>query len=532
MKELISATIMISVFLTLAFGQRLSRRVTYAVKMILLSLGFTSTILAQEVDFSGYLAASGGIHTSTPSVVDKNGNIFIAGGTREGLKVTADALQKNYRGHTADDLTGGDAFLMKLSPAGELIYSTYIGGSGSENYCLQMAIDDSGNVYVGFTTDSWDLPVSSRAYQKNINGEKDHYIIKFNNDCKYIASTYLGGSGSDHWTRLAFHNSSLYLFGKTKSLDFPTSGKAVQKNYDNSAPPDSTHQYDVGDITISALSTNLEKVLYSTYLGGKSLDHVRSCSFDIDGKIILAGGTYSDNFPTTKNAFKKYMGGSTEGFLTIMSQDLSRIEYSTFIGGDSTDVVNSIFVDDAKNIILAGDTKSPDFPTTSNALNGKYSGGNSDGFILKFDLKSNKPLYSSFIGGSKTDWLKYISKTENQKYLLVGTSSSRDFPVTKDALSQFITGGMDLVLIILDKTLKSIEYSTYGGGLKQIVMDPYISYVKGGKIIVSSMCVSPDFPATFKYAEPDNSWTNCIWKFDLKKDSLILTKKGTASSET
>jgi hypothetical protein len=80
--------------------------------------------------------------------------------------------------------------------------------------------------------------------------------------------------------------------------------------------------------------------------------------------------------------------------------------------------------------------------------------------------------------------------------------------------------------------LKSIEYSTYGGGLKQIVMDPYISYVKGGKIIVSSMCVSPDFPATFKYAEPDNSWTNCIWKFDLKKDSLILTKKGTASSET
>ena len=169
----------------------------------ILYLVLTSGIFAQKVDFSAYLASSGGVHTSTPSVVDKNGNIFVAGGTREGLKVTNDAFQKKYNGHTPDDWAGGDAFLMKLSPEGELIYSTYIGGSGSEFYCLQMALDDLGNVYVGFTTDSKDLPVSDNAYQKSIKGENDHYIIKFSNDCKYIASTYLGGSGGDHWTRLA-----------------------------------------------------------------------------------------------------------------------------------------------------------------------------------------------------------------------------------------------------------------------------------------------------------------------------------------
>ena len=481
----------------------------------LLYFGIVFGILAQKVDFSAYLAPSGGTHTSTPSVVDKNGNIFVAGGTREGLKVTNDALQKIYNDHTSDDWAGGDAFLMKLSPNGELIYSTYIGGSDSEFYCLQIALDELGNVYVGFTTDSKDLPVSNNAYQKSIKGENDHYIIKFSNDCKYIASTYLGGSGGDHWTRLAVNKNNLYLIGKTKSLDFPTTPKALQKEYDNSAPPDSTNRYIVGDITITALSLNLEMILYSTYLGGNSMDFIKSCSFGLDGEIILAGQTFSENFPTTKNAYQKSKAGKEDGFLTILNQELSKIKYSTFIGGDSIDQVNSIFVEDVNNIILAGQTKSPNFPVTQDAINGKYIGGNADGFIMKFNLNTNKPVYSSFIGGSKTDWLNYAAKTEMQKYVLVCTSSSKDFPITKDAFDQSIDAGLDLVVLILDKTLKTIEYSTFSGGSKQRIMDPIVNYIEGDKLIISSMCVTPDFPATIKYAEPDKSWTNCIWKFDL-----------------
>jgi len=476
-----------------------------------------SGTFARKIDFSAFLASSGGVHTSTPSVVDKNGNIFVAGGTREGLKVTNDAYQKNYMGHTDQDVTGGDAFLMKLSPTGELIYSTYIGGSGSENYCLKLALDESGNVYVGFTTDSKDLPVSKHAYQKSLKGENDHYIIKFSNDCMVLASTYLGGSGSDHWTTLAVHHHTLYLFGKTESRDFPTTQYAIQMEYDNSAPPDTSQSWMAGDITITALSLNLDKVLYSTYLGGKSLDYIRSCSFSSDGKMILTGATYSDNFPVTKNAYQKSMAGKQDGFLTILSKNLSEIDYSTFIGGDSTDQVNAVFAEDADHVILAGETKSPDFPVTSDALNKKYMGGRSDGFIMKFNLTSNKPVYSSFLGGSKTDWLKYVAKTDHQKYVLVGTSASKDFPVTTNALYPTIQGGMDLVILILDKTLKQIEYSTFGGGSNQIVMDPVVNQVKGGKLLISSLCFSPDFPASLKYAEPEAGGTNCLWKFDLSE---------------
>lgn len=479
----------------------------------LLFVSIVTGIFAQKIDFSSYLASGGGVHSSVSSIADKNGNIFVAGGTRVGLKVTNDAFQKNYNGHS--DVTGGDIFLMKLSPEGELIYSTYIGGSGSENYCLQIALDDFGSVYVGFTTDSKDLPVSNDAYQKSNKGDNDHYIIKFTNDCRYITSTYLGGSASDHWTRLAVHNNILYLFGKTKSQDFPATQKALQKQYDNSSPPDSSQWWLAGDITITALSLDLDKILYSTYLGGKSLDYVVSYSFDKAGKIILSGGTYSDNFPVTKNAYKKSMAGNTDGFLTIINRKLSKIYYSTFIGGDSTDQINSVIIGDANNIILAGDTKSPDFPVTSDALNKKYIGGNSDGFIMKFNLKSNKPEYSSFIGGSRSDFINYAAITDKQNYVLVGTSASKDFPVTNDAMYQSINGGMDLVLLILDKTLRNIEYSTYGGGNKQRMMAPNANYINSGKLLISAACISPDFPVTLKYAEPDSTWTNCIFKLDL-----------------
>ncbi len=64
--------------------------------------------------------------------------------------------------------------------------------------------------------------------------------------------------------------------------------------------------------------------------------------------------------------------------------------------------------------------------------------------------------------------------------MLVGTSASKDFPVTNDALDQSIDAGLDLVVLILDKTLKTIEYSTFGGGSKQRIMDPISQLFKRG----------------------------------------------------
>ncbi len=481
--------------------------------IVLLLAGATSTGSAQKVVFSGLVASGGDVHSSVSAVADKKGNVFVAGGTREGLRVTDDAFQKNYRGHV--DVTGGDIFLMKLSPVGELIYSTYIGGSGSENHLEQIVLDDSGNVYVGFTTESRDLPVSRDAYQKTLKGENNHYIIKFSNDCQYLASTYLGGSASDHWTRLAINRNKLYVFGKSRSLDFPTTQQAVQRNYDNSAPPDRSQPWMSGDLTITSLSLDLDKVIDSTYLGGKSLDFITAVAFDDTGKISLTGGTYSDNFPTSQDAYKKTLGGEKDGFFTIIDESLSTIQYSTYVGGTVTDQVNSLVVLDAENVILVGETKSPDFPVTADASTGQYIGGNSDGFVMRFSLKSHRPVYSSFLGGTKSDTVTDVIMTDRRELVLVGKSGSRDFPVTADALYKSIDGGMDLVIFRLDRSLKNIEYATFGGGSKQVVMTPRVHYAKDDKLLIGFTCVSPDFPVTRRFVEPNSQWTDCLVKIDL-----------------
>ena len=489
---------------------------TLFITSILLMSIITSSF-AQKIDFSVNLANDGRVHTNNSTVIDKDGNIFVAGGTRDGLKVTGDAFQKKYNGDSGGRV-GGDIYLMKLSPEGELIYSTYIGGSQDEYYCNQIAMDDDGNVYVGFTTSSEDLPVADNAYQKAIKGvdNNDHYIIKFSNDCKYLASTYLGGSGGDHWTKLAVNNDILYLVGCTKSEDFPITAGVIQEEYNTWGGPDSTRRWEEKDISITALSLNLDRVLYSTYLGVNNYDNINSFTFDKNGNIILAGSTKSEDYPTSELCYDNSYNGDSDCILTIINPSLSEIEYSTFIGAGSSDNIKSIASFDKDNIILVGDTKSPDFPVTPDALNTKFIGGRSDGFIAKLNVNTNELVYSSFLGGTGSDKISEIEITDNQKIVLVGRTGSKDFPVTEDALQQSNNGGAELVVLKLDETLKDIEYSTYLGGSKHEYF-PKAKCTSNNELVLTFTSTSSDFPVNIDYAIKDSTNLNVLVKIDMIK---------------
>lgn len=482
----------------------------------LLFLSIITNTFAQKIDFSIHLANDGRVHTNNSTAIDKDGNIFVAGGTRDGLKVTKDAFQKKYNGDSGGR-AGGDIYLMKLSPAGELIYSTYIGGSQDEFYCNQIAMDEDGNVYVGFTTDSKDLHVSDDAYQKTNKGVKDdndHYIIKFSNDCRYLSSTYLGGSGSDHWTKLAVNNNILYLIGSTKSEDFPTTAGVIQDEYNVWGGTESDKRWMEKDITITALSLSLDKVLHSTYLGGNNYENVNSFSFDKNGSVILGGSTMSDDYPTSELCYDNSYGGDYDGFLTIVNPSLTEIEYSTFIGKDSTDNIYSIAPLDANNIVLVGDTKSLDFPTTSDALYGKYIGGSSDGFLVKMNVKKNELVYSSYLGSTGGDRISEVEIMDNKKFVLVGRTRSRYYPVSENAIQKSNNGGAELVVMKLDKTFKNIEYLTYLGGSKHEYMEK-TNCTNDRKLILTFTSTSADFPVDIKYAEKDSTNMNVLVKIDM-----------------
>src|SRR5437016_6089365 len=97
-----------------------------------------------------------------------------------------------------------DAFVAKLSPAGDaLLFATYLGGSqGDEGYGI--AVDCLGNIYVAGDTASADFPTKNALQATLGDAVDDMFVTKINPmAASLVFSTYLGGSAIDHAWALA-----------------------------------------------------------------------------------------------------------------------------------------------------------------------------------------------------------------------------------------------------------------------------------------------------------------------------------------
>ncbi len=461
--------------------------------IVLLFMILLSTGLSQSIDFSVLLTYTGGVHSPVDFVVGVDGSIYVAGGTREGLPVTENAFQKVYNGHNT--WSGGDAYLMKLSPEGDLIYATYIGGRGGEE-SIRIALDSSGYIYVCGSTWSDDFPVTDQAFQTSKGPGADNFIIKFSPELQMVASTFLGGNGFDYCSAIMIANQRIYLTGRTNSSDFPVTKDALDREYYDWKSPDPNWQSMIIDFSLAVLSLDLDTLLYATYLGGKDRDEIVSVTPAKNHNLILTGITWSDDYPTTPNCFDSTLGGQRDGFVTILNPDLTKILYSTLIGGQSIDdITNMAEIVDSNGLLLSGNTNSSDFPITSDARHTQSLGGESDGFIMKFDLRTYRPVYSSLIGGTGADEIKVFTMMGNGNYLLIGQSQSPDYPVTPDALDPSFNGGDDMVLTILGDKMNVINYSTFIGGSnydKRIRSQCF----DDNTVLISLHSISPDFPMT------------------------------------
>lgn len=156
--------------------------------------------------------------------MDTSGNAYVTGYTQSSNFPTASAIYRNYGGN-------GDAFVTKLNTSGSsIIYSTYLGGSKSDNG-LGIAVDTSGNAYIAGYTNSSDFPTVSAIYGSN-RGNADAFVTKLNADgISLDYSTYLGGSGFDYSLGIAVDTSgTTYVTGDTQSSDFPTAS-AIYGSY-------------------------------------------------------------------------------------------------------------------------------------------------------------------------------------------------------------------------------------------------------------------------------------------------------------
>ncbi len=179
--------------------------------------------------YSTFLGGSG-VENSTVEdggiAVDSLGAAYVTGATVSAdFPVTAGAYQS-----VAASL--GDAFLVKLNPAGDLfLYSTYLGGSASDKGTA-VAVDSSGRAYVTGYTGSADFPIAD-AFQVLNNGGQDAFVTQIDpsqsGNASLGYSTYLGGNSVDWGYGIAVDSSgAAHVAGTTAGNTFPATAGAFQ----------------------------------------------------------------------------------------------------------------------------------------------------------------------------------------------------------------------------------------------------------------------------------------------------------------
>ena len=432
-------------------------------------------------------------------IVHPDGSVLVGGMTAsDNLPTTADTVQPKYAG---DDpalghggIYGGDCFLLRLSPDGsQIVAATYFGGSKQERAVYGMGLDAKGNVVLTSATRSRDLPTTEGCFQPTYGGgTSDWFVAKLAADLKTILwCTYVGGSGdeSPRGGLAIDRRDCVYLVGSTGSPNFPTTEGVCQRKRKGRR-----------DAAIVKLEPDASKLVFATLLGGGSSDGLMGVRVDPAGSVYVAGHTQSPDFPVTPGAPQSKLGGKSDCYLAKLSADATRLLYATYLGGRENEFAeHRPYLAKDGSVLLAGVTGSPDFPTTSRAVQ-RTLGGKTDGFLTRLSAGGRRLAFSTLLGGAGGEFYLMPTPDPRGDILLVGTSRSKDFPVTPDALQATYGGATgrwdgDGAFVILSPDGAKLLFATYLGGkggdlIRSVALGPK------GEVYLVGNTSSPDFPVT------------------------------------
>jgi len=319
--------------------------------------------------------------------LDASGDAFIAGGTTSSDFPTVGPFQSVFGGST-------DAFVFELSSnGGTLIYSTYLGGSG-DDVATSIALDTSGEAYIVGTTSSSNFPLHT-PIQAALAGANNGFVTKLNSSGNALMySTYLGGGTGDFASAVAVDSSgNAYVTGGTLNPTFPHTAGVFQPT----CGTDGTCNGGLDDAFVTVINTAGSAYVYSTFLGGSNTDEGLGIAVDSSGDAYVTGLTASSNFPL-KLAYQSSYGGGTDAFVAELNPTGSALVYSTFLGGNATDIGTAIALDGSKNAYITGQTASTNFPTAS-ATQSALGGGN-DAFVSEINSAGSLLVFSTYLGGT------------------------------------------------------------------------------------------------------------------------------------
>lgn len=406
------------------------------------------------VIYATYFGGSGG-DSCFGLALDATGNIYLTGLTASTNFPTLNPIQSSYGGGSFD------AYAAKLNASGALVYSTYLGGSGTDQ-SNGMVIDADGNAYITGITASANFPTASALQATYGGGSSDAFVCKINpSGSALVFSTFLGGSLGDVAGGIATDaNRNVFVSGGTQSTNFPIASQ-LQASLRGTS-----------DAFVSKFNAAGSALLYSTYLGGSGVDTQgfpgNPLLVDSEGNAYLTGRTSSSDFPTVNALQPAFGGGANDAFVAKLNASGSALVYSTYLGGTGSEGLSSdgnqvqdIALDAAGNIYLTGTTSSTNFPTASAVQSA--SGGGFDSFVTKLNASGSAIVYSTYLGGGGNDDGLCLAVDAIGNAYLSGRTLSNNFPLTNAMQSTHGGGGYDAFIVRLGADAVTVSAASYSG---------------------------------------------------------------------
>ena len=524
----------------------------------------------------------------TTATYDVYGNTYSSGlvfGT--GYPTQIGAMDVSFNGNA-------DVGIFKLNSIGNVrVYATYLGGSNAD-MPHSMYVNEFQELVIMGTTGSANFPTTANAYDTSFNGGtpinylglngstatinfpngSDIFVSRLSADgTQLAASTYVGGTANDglNYKRSFSNNNYDIIFGGNDSLycnygdgargelitddlnniyvgtctfsyNFPTTSGCFQPNYGGKQ-----------DGVVFKLDYNLSNMLWSSYIGGSNDDAVFSIDTDKDYNLVVAGGTNSNNFVTTADAYNTtYQGGRADCFISKISYNGSRLMNSTFFGSDSTDQAYFVRVSKDNDVYIFGQTKAYGSTLIHNA---HYNTPNSGQLLARFGSDLDTLIWSTVFGtgsgkpnisptafavdicnkvycaGWGREFGGYRINNQVIQWNTVGTAGMQ----TSLHAIQSQTDGQDFYIMVLNEDASVMEYATFFGELHLTSSDGGGDHVDGGTSrfdrqgnLYQSVCAScngtQNFPTTSNAWDTVNRSQNCnngIFKMNVSDDFAV-----------
>ncbi|HGY91793.1 MAG TPA: hypothetical protein ENK43_11535 [Planctomycetes bacterium] len=364
-----------------------------------------------------------------------------------------------------------------------MIFATHFGGNGTD-HCISTKMDKHGRIYMAGRTHSnpainagqgW--PVTPQAFDPTYNGEvADAFVMMLSEDGQtLIFSSYLGGGdptnfsifgGADWGLDLDVDQfGNVYVVGFTESSNFPITADAIQPQRNGVAM----------DAFITIVTPHGDGILYSSYIGGTSLDFATAVEVDSDGYVWVGGYTYSSDFPTLSKSYQALFGGVEDMFLVKFRPGQSLYTYATYLGWGGVEECFDIELGpEGSGLVYVGgfSDSTVDFSTFPNLVDiispQPTNAGFSDALLAILRPRNQGPadlVYATFWGGSGPDNLMGMDVSDTGDAFITGLSGSMDFPL--DLSSFTINGGGDMYAARITPNglgLTDIRFSTVIGG--------------------------------------------------------------------